>query len=309
MNQHVDRRAILASSAAATAALATAAAASRLAPAEETNDAEWQGHPDAELFRLDKELDVAHARLKKIERSQARKSKKAEKDAGPRPLHPMDWKAPQMPEDLSEMNRAALDKATVADVKDGKWPRPAPVEAWQEKVDQQRVLVKAEWDAYRERHDEQLRFLGYDAGEKEFEAACAEEWERGMRIFAVPAYTIDGMMVKLRAGERLRLQDYANANDAHASVAEDVRRLANREPPAETAGESDEDFSVLAAGEWEPLSGDLYRELAGGLPTNEEWHNCLITIRLAASSLRQSKPELIETVAAMDKGKSRRADR
>ncbi|RUV87981.1 hypothetical protein EOA75_24825 [Mesorhizobium sp. M1A.F.Ca.IN.022.07.1.1] len=229
MNQHVDRRALLASSAAATAALAVVVSAQEAhageTPTSGALTARIGEHPDAELFRLESEMEVASARLKKIERSQSRKSKKAEKAAGPRPLHPHDWKAPAMPDDLSEIHQSALQKATVADLKHDQW-RPAPVAAWQEQVDRERDLVKAEWDRFCERLAEQNRLLGYNVEEAEFNAACDHEWQIGMSIFAVPAHTIDGMMVKLRASDTLRLEDFANANEAYASIAADIRRLA-----------------------------------------------------------------------------------
>ncbi|TIO90455.1 MAG: hypothetical protein E5X98_03715, partial [Mesorhizobium sp.] len=203
MNQHVDRRALLASSAAATAALAAVVSAQE-AQAGETpaSNAAIGEHPDAELFRFESEMEVASARLKKIERSQRRKSKKAEKAAGPRPLHPHDWKAPAMPDDLWEMHQAAVQKATVADLKHDQW-RPAPVAAWQAEVDRERDLVKAEWELFCERLAEQHRLLGYKAEEKEFNAACDHEWQIGMSIFGIPAHTMDGMMVKLRASDTL----------------------------------------------------------------------------------------------------------
>ncbi|RWX70523.1 hypothetical protein EN780_03110 [Mesorhizobium sp. M4B.F.Ca.ET.089.01.1.1] len=260
MNQHVDRRTLLTSSAAATAAFAAVVNAreTHAGPTPSPSVANAVEHPDAELFRLEAEMEVASARLKKIERAQARRSKKAERAAGPRPLTPDAWerKQPGMPEDLWQMNQSALQNATVADLKEGTW-RPAPVAEWQNQRDQERALVEAEWAQFKNKHQEQLRLLGYETGEPEFKDACDQEWEVGMRIFAVPAQTIDGMMVKLRANDRLKLEDYDNANAAHASIAEDIRRLAGEgakftspEPAAAPTSEIPRDQLLAAYSEW-----------------------------------------------------------
>ncbi|WP_434723102.1 hypothetical protein [Mesorhizobium sp. RIZ17] len=253
MNQHVDRRAVLASSAAATAVLAGVAVSSRRALAEGASGVAGEDkHPDAELFRLEKEMDEASERVKKLERSQNRKSKSAAKAAGPRPLHPHDWKEPAMPRDLWEMNRSALDRSTFAEVRDGTDWIPAPVAAWQREVARQRELVKAEWNAYGERHAEQLRLAGYDGGEPAFKEACDEEWQIGMQILTVVANTLEGIMVKVKVGDRLGLGDFAE-NDAYNSIVADLRRLARAEAPPEprtAASVIPRDELLAAYSEW-----------------------------------------------------------
>jgi hypothetical protein len=232
MNQHVDRRALLLSSSAAAAALAAVAAAREVQAADrqsiDAKGAATAEHRDAELFRLEAEMEAASARMKKIWRAQKRLSNKAEKATGTRPLHPTDWKAPAMPDDLLEMHQAALNQATFADVRDGKRWQPAPVAAWQEAVDQERAMVQATWDEYCEKKAEEYRLVNYDAKEAEFNAACDEEWQLGMRILAVPAHTLEGIMVKIRVGDRLHIEDFAE-NDVYVSIVADVRRLAGQE--------------------------------------------------------------------------------
>ena len=131
-------------------------------------------------------------------------------------------------------------------------------------------MVAAEWDQFKKRHEEQLRFVGYDAGEPEFKEACDQEWEIGMRIFTVPAHTIDGMMVKLRANDRLGLEDFANANEAHASIAADIhrmagegKRIASTSEPGAPAPEIPRDELLMAYSEWlhferQMLMRDIY---------------------------------------------------
>ncbi|RWK12164.1 hypothetical protein [Mesorhizobium sp.] len=233
MNQHVDRRALLASSAAATAAFAAVVSAREAhaveAPALTATNASIAEHPDAELFRLDVEMEAATARVKKINRALTRISNKAEKASAPRPLHPIDWKEPPIPSELWEMRRSAIDRLTVAELRKVDDWSPEPVKAWDRAVAEEKAHVKASWDAYVERKAAQLRLLGYHAKDAESSAACDDQWEIGRRIFATPAHTLEGMMIKLRAGDALHLEDFADANEAFVSVAADIRRLAKAE--------------------------------------------------------------------------------
>ncbi|MBZ9846429.1 hypothetical protein LB565_00240 [Mesorhizobium sp. CA14] len=143
MNQHVDRRAILASSAGATAALATTLTS------REALSMPQQRHPDAELFQLEQEMETVKVRMNELERTQSRLSRKAEKAAGAKPLHPSAWEMPSMPDDLKDMLTSARDRKMFGDlVKDGFDWRPAPVQAWHEAVAKERAQIQAAWDEY-----------------------------------------------------------------------------------------------------------------------------------------------------------------
>ncbi|BCH32661.1 hypothetical protein MesoLjLc_45910 [Mesorhizobium sp. L-8-10] len=64
-----------------------------------------------------------------------------------------------------------------------------------------------------------------EAAEKAFGAIVDDLWKIGRRIFAIPAHTPQGMAVKLRAGDRLILEDFVDRDD-FLSIAVDIRRLA-----------------------------------------------------------------------------------
>lgn len=220
----INRRLALMGGMSAAALAATSAAVRRASAA--TISAAPAEHPDAELFRLDRQMEEVHVQIDKIGRALRRIDSKLEKASPPRPLHPERWERPSMPDDLVDLERSALEHVTFADVRDGKDWTPAPVVAWEKAVDRERELVKAEWDQYCERRAEQRRLLNYDAKEAEHSEACDAQWEIGRRIFAIPADTLQGMEVKLRAGDRLCLEDFADENEAFLSIAADIRRLA-----------------------------------------------------------------------------------
>ncbi|RWD97940.1 hypothetical protein [Mesorhizobium sp.] len=66
---------------------------------------------------------------------------------------------------------------------------------------------------------------GLTAAELAYEACFDELWEIGESIFATPANTLDGMMVKIRASDRLELEKLDGENQAFASIAADIRRM------------------------------------------------------------------------------------
>ncbi|WP_419693567.1 hypothetical protein ACN2CC_20820 [Mesorhizobium muleiense] len=181
-------------------------------------------HPDAELFRLDQEMEAAHARMKRMERASSRADRKALKAVGPRPTHPSDWKSPSMPEHLSEMREAALKSVLFVDVVNTDW-EPAPVRAWRDAIKQEKAQVRAAWDEYWAK----LKDLEHDANEDAFNACVNEVDEFTKRICSIPAHTFEGMAVKLRAHvrsggeiekEEMYLDDYA-----FSSIAADIKRL------------------------------------------------------------------------------------
>lgn len=108
-----------------------------------------QRHPDAELFQLEQEMETVKVRMNELERTQSRLSRKAEKAAGAKPLHPSAWEMPSMPDDLKDMLTSARDRKMFGDlVKDGFDWRPAPVQAWHEAVAKERAQIQAAWDEY-----------------------------------------------------------------------------------------------------------------------------------------------------------------
>ncbi|MFB9979459.1 hypothetical protein ACFSQQ_14725 [Mesorhizobium kowhaii] len=183
-------------------------------------------HPDAELFQLEREIDALKDRMDKLEKSQRRLCRKAEKAAGQQPLRPSDWEKqrPSLPEDLKAMRTKAQDHVTFGDVLRGAEWEPPAVRAWYAAIASERAAIKAAWDQFSGRLDEQHRLLGYDAKEAEFDAVCSEQWDIGRRIFATPAHTVEGMAVKLRAGESLGLDTEA-CNDTITSISADIKRL------------------------------------------------------------------------------------
>ncbi|TIP25035.1 MAG: hypothetical protein E5X67_26395 [Mesorhizobium sp.] len=157
-------------------------------------DAAPAEHPDAELFRLDQEMEEAHARMKRLERASSRADRKARKAVGPRPLHPTDWEAPPMPAHLKQQWDDALKQVLFVDVGAGNW-EPAPVRAWRDEVKKERTRVEAAWDEY----SAKLKELGYDAKEDVFNACVSDHDDFAKRICSIPAHTFEGMAVKLRA--------------------------------------------------------------------------------------------------------------
>ncbi|SIT53135.1 hypothetical protein BQ8794_100026 [Mesorhizobium prunaredense] len=199
----INRRRLLNLTGAGLALAATSAAVRNAsaapAPAE---------HPDAELFRLDQEMEKAHARMETASESNSALSDKLEALLPPRPLHPTDWKSPLMPAHLKQLEDDALKTMSFHDVCTKDW-KPEPVRAWREEIKREKAQVEATWEEWSALRDERYREHNYDALEEAFNAHSNEEWEIGMRICAIPAQTLEGMAVKLRVSDRLGLEDFA----------------------------------------------------------------------------------------------------
>ncbi|TIL45966.1 MAG: hypothetical protein E5Y86_08810 [Mesorhizobium sp.] len=221
----INRRRLLNLTGAGLALAATSTIAGKASAAPIAAPAE---HPDAELFRLEQEMEQAYARMKRLERASSRADRKARKAAGPEPIRPHEWekRGPKMPEHLSEMRQTALKSVLFVNFLSTDW-EPAPVRAWRDAAEKERGRVRAAWDEYHAK----LKELGYDANEDAFNACCSEHDEFAKRICSIPAHTFEGMAVKLRAHvrtggeiekEEMYLDDYA-----FASIAADIRRLAN----------------------------------------------------------------------------------
>jgi hypothetical protein len=85
--------------------------------------------------------------------------------------------------------------------------------------------LEAAWDEYDKRLASHERLLCRDAKDDDDQECSKAIWEIGRRIFAMPACTFQGMAVKLRAGERLGLEDFADPDESFLSIAADIRRL------------------------------------------------------------------------------------
>ncbi|WP_192362817.1 hypothetical protein [Mesorhizobium mediterraneum] len=204
------RRMLLGLAAASTAAAAiTVASAAGCAPAE---------HPDAELFRLEQEMEAAHARMNQQAKVCERIDRKCDKLFPP---NPPKWEEPDMPEDV----RVAFQAMTVKDM--GTNNRPAIYAAWSNEVKEQKAANNGLHQAYHAKWEEINRESGLDAAEDAFGVRNNELWELGLRIFATPANTLEGMVVKLRAADRMDLQSFADENEGFLSIAADIRRLAS----------------------------------------------------------------------------------
>ncbi|CDX22160.1 hypothetical protein MPL3356_390177 [Mesorhizobium plurifarium] len=208
-----SRRAMLVGAIASLPAIAAATAAPAVSTVVDI-------HPDAELFRLDAEMERLNAWADQLGRDLARIEDLVAEGAGPRPMPPSDWKWPEVPDDIREMRKAVVVKRIMAD-DDTTIEYPVPVQEWDRAALADRDRVQAEWDAYRDRLQAQNQLHGLEAKEAE-DTQCAEaEWETCQRIFETPAHTLDGMAIKIRAGGKLDLE-----KDALASIADDIRRLA-----------------------------------------------------------------------------------
>lgn len=207
-----SRRAMLVGAVASIPAIAGAVGA----PAE---------HPDSELIRLDAEMDALQARSDALGRELAQIENLAEEAAGPKPVNPNDWKGPTTPDDIKAMKTAWLDKARPLSVEEGRAACPPEVRAWLDACQDERDRVKAEWDDYGKRRAMHEKLLGIEEKEAEDQEQSEAVWQLGMRIFETPAHTFEGLAIKIRAGERLNLDDF-NENEALASIAADIRRLA-----------------------------------------------------------------------------------
>ncbi|WP_214471054.1 hypothetical protein [Mesorhizobium sp. dw_380] len=204
-----SRRLLLGAFAAAPAMAATAALAATIpaAPAE---------HPDAELFRLDCEMEEAQARMEQASKVEKKIYRKCAKLYPPKPA---EWEEPRMPDDVME----AFAAATIGDTWNNKLPTIWT--AWNKEVTAQRSAWKALKEAHAEKVDAINREGGLYAVDDASDARFAEVGQVGKRIFATPAHTLDGMVIKLRASDRLSLEDFPD-NEAFVSIAADIRRLA-----------------------------------------------------------------------------------
>ncbi|TIP43673.1 hypothetical protein [Mesorhizobium sp.] len=186
-------------------------------------------HPDAELFRLEQEMEAAHARMETASESNSALSDKLEALLPPRPLHPTDWKSPEMPAHLKQQWDDGLKNVLFGDLAKRDW-QSEPVRAWFDAIDRGKAQVQASWDEWSTLRDERYRERNFDALEEAFNACVSEVDEFTKRICSIPAHTFEGMAVKLRAHvrsggeiekEEMYLDDYALA-----SIAADIRRLA-----------------------------------------------------------------------------------
>lgn len=182
-------------------------------------------HPDAELFRLDQEMAALQARSDEIGRELAQIENMAEATAGPKPIDPRDWReaAPRQPARIREMSDAWMKKCRDLSVEEGRAACPPPVRKWLDDWQDERDRVKAEWEDYGKRRAMHEKLLGIDEKEAEDEEQSEAVWQLGMRIFEKPAHTYEGLAVKLRAAERLTLDDFGE-NEALASIAADIWR-------------------------------------------------------------------------------------
>jgi hypothetical protein len=213
----INRRRLLNLTGAGLALAATSAAVRKASAAPIDAPAE---HPDAELFRLDKEMEEAFIQMNRQARVCERVSRKCEKLYPPEPPK---WEDPDMPDHLHEMS---LDRR-IRDVGE----IPEPIRAWLKERREQRAANGALQEAYHAKWAEINREGGVDAAEEAFNACCSEHDDFAKRICSIPAHTFEGMAVKLRAHVRtggeiekaeMYLDDYA-----FASIAADIRRLAN----------------------------------------------------------------------------------
>ncbi|MER9712851.1 hypothetical protein NKJ13_21670 [Mesorhizobium sp. M0174] len=205
----INRRQVLHSLAASSAVAAALVAAIPAAPAAE--------HPDADLFWLDQEMAEAEAQMNRANNACCRVSRKADKLYPPEPAA---WKERRMPDDLHEMTGGML-------VRDLAFPekQPAPLRDFHRAREEQRAAHRALQDAFVDKVAQINHQAGVDAAEAAYSTRSAEFYQVGERILATQAHTLDGILVKLRAADRMGCNS-ADKNDALMSIATDIRHLA-----------------------------------------------------------------------------------
>lgn len=215
-------------------------------------------HPDAELLRLDAEMEALQLRSDQIGRDLEQIEETASEAVGKRPLHPSDRKYPAAPDDIRAMDRAAVKQIMAGD-NDVVLPKPA--RKWHRAAGEEKADVQAAWDAYNKRRASHELLLGITAKEDEDIECSKAMWVIGHRICAIPAHTLQGMAVKLRASDRLGLDNFPD-NEAFALIAADIRRLAGGAGATSAAETVDHRIRRLsgdlneAMDEWAATPGD-----------------------------------------------------
>ncbi|MEO4043661.1 hypothetical protein AAFN47_18850 [Hoeflea sp. CAU 1731] len=187
--------------------------------------------PDLQtLLTLEKELAAALERNDAVSRELDIAGKKADLAAGPRPMHPWDWERyhkPKMPADLKEIHSDVIAETPVRELnsKDFDLRLPKSVREWFARVEAEKEQVQKEWDAWRVRHDEQNRIVGYD--EDRISAAYQDCVGIAHRMFEIPANSAEGMAVKVRAAELLGWFNGVEPDEEFIdSLIDDIKRLA-----------------------------------------------------------------------------------
>lgn len=192
-------------------------------------------NPDTVLFRLEKEMKAIHARMNRAYGRCSQINVEVVKLVGVEPPHPMHWRTPAMPSDIREMHNEALQRVRFSDfAKYDEW-QPGPVKAWYQEIEEKKGRAKAAWDEFSKQKKEQYRLHGYVAAETAANALNDDLWDIGRRIFATPASTFEGLMVKVRAGDRLGLDDFADTNEAFLSITKDIKRLSKQARESDAA--------------------------------------------------------------------------
>ncbi|MER8581729.1 hypothetical protein NKG95_24070 [Mesorhizobium sp. M1423] len=204
----INRRQVLRSLAASSAVAATLVTIPAASAAE---------HPDADLFWLDQEMAEAEAQMNRANEACCRIGRKVDKLYPPQPAG---WEEPRMPDDLHEMTGGMLVRDLALPEK-----QPAPLRDFYKSREEQRAAHRALQEAFLDKVDEINREAGVDAAEAAYRARSAEFYKVGDRILATPANTLEGIVVKLRAADKLGRCN-SDENDAFISIAADIRRLA-----------------------------------------------------------------------------------
>ncbi|MER9278765.1 hypothetical protein [Mesorhizobium sp. M0522] len=182
--------------------------------------AEPAEHPDADLFWLYQELEEAHARTERASKVCSRAGKKYEAALPPPPPDPNEYcENVKWSDEVS----AAWDGMTMGDYRAGRLP--AAYQSYEWAKEKEIAIRRAARDKYETERKELSRKFKINALEKAFDDLVDEMFKVGDRIFATPANTLEGMVIKIRTADRLDLKSFAG-NDAFVSIAADIRRLA-----------------------------------------------------------------------------------
>jgi hypothetical protein len=162
---------------------------------------------DRELAALERELEVAHARMMEASKVSSEVSERYEAMRPPEPAQP------QPPAAYEELWKTI----TVGQV--AVLPADHPIIVWQRETEERRLAIHRKHSAKCRR---MMRKCGADVAEANFDKRVDELWKIADRIFATQAHTIDGMKIKLRTVERIEPD---NLQEAWASLEKDIRAL------------------------------------------------------------------------------------
>jgi hypothetical protein len=147
--------------------------------------------PDAKLLALGREFEAKDAEVKQANK---RLHEADDRYQAVRPVRPVMPEPPQWY--LGAIRSLTVSQATVI-------PEDHPIKVWErENEEHRRVML----DAYDAEWDKAGKESGYEEAEAEWEGLLDELWAIGKAIFALPAHTPAGLLLKVRVAEGLEIE-------------------------------------------------------------------------------------------------------